>query len=41
VIFNKVKPLSGDGTVPASPLLKRTRFTLAAGTTMPLVEDDV
>jgi alkaline phosphatase D len=41
VIFNKVKPLNTDGTAPASPLLKRTRFTLTAGTTTPLVEDNV
>ncbi len=41
VTFNKVKPLNGDGTVPASPLLKRTRFTLDAGSTTPLVEDNV
>jgi alkaline phosphatase D len=41
VVFNKVKPLNADGTVPASPLLKRTRFTIAAGSTTPLVEDNV
>ena len=41
VVFNKVKPLNADGTAPASPLLKRTRMTLAAGSTRPVVEDNV
>jgi alkaline phosphatase D len=41
VIFNKVKPLNADGAAPASPLLKRTRITLAVGSTTPLVEDNV
>jgi len=41
VIFNKVKPLNTDGAAPASALLKRTRFTLTAGMTTPLVEDNV
>jgi alkaline phosphatase D len=36
-----VRPLNPDGTAPADPLLKRTRFTLLAGTTTPLVEDNV
>jgi alkaline phosphatase D len=34
-------PLNADGTAPASPLLKRTRLTVAAGSMTPLVEDDV
>jgi alkaline phosphatase D len=41
VLFNKVKPLNADGTAPASPLRKRTRITLAVGSTTPLVEDNV
>ena len=41
VVFNKVKPLNADGTRPASPLLKRTKITLAAGSTSPVVEDNV
>ena len=41
VMFNKVKPLNADGTKPASPLLKRTRITLALGSTSPVVEDNV
>ena len=41
VMFNKVKPLNADGTRPASPLLKRTRITLALGSTSPVVEDNV
>lgn len=41
VMFNKVKPLNADGSKPASPLLKRTRITLAAGSTAPVVEDNV
>ena len=41
VMFNKVKPLNADGSKPASPLLKRTRITLAAGATSPVVEDNV
>ncbi len=41
VMFNKVKPLNADGSKPASPLLKRTRITLAAGSTTPVVEDNV
>jgi alkaline phosphatase D len=41
VMFSKVKPLNPDGTKPASPLLKRTRITLAAGSTSPVVEDNV
>ncbi|MES2130273.1 MAG: alkaline phosphatase D family protein, partial [Pseudomonadota bacterium] len=39
VLFNKVKPLNADGSKPASPLLKRTRITLALGSTTPQVED--
>jgi alkaline phosphatase D len=41
VWFNKVKPLNADGTKPASPLLKRTKMTLAVNTTSPVVEDNV
>ncbi len=41
VMFNKVKPLNADGTKPAAPLLKRTRITLALGSTSPVVEDNV
>jgi len=40
VTFNKVKPLNADGSLPASPLLKRTRITLAVGSTTPVVEDN-
>lgn len=41
VTFNKVKPLDSDGTVPASPLLKRTRMTVTAGSLVPVIADDV
>ena len=41
VMFNKVKPLNPDGSKPASPLLKRTKITLALGSTTPVVEDNV
>ena len=41
VMFSKVKPLNADGSKPASPLLKRTRITLAVGSTSPVVEDNV
>ncbi len=41
VMFNKVKPLNADGSKPASPLLKKTKITLAIGTTTPVVEDNV
>ena len=41
VVYNKVKPLNSDGTAPADPLLKRTRITLAAGSTTPVIEDNV
>ena len=41
VYFNKVKPLNTDGSVPLDPLAKRTRITLLAGDTTPLVEDNV
>lgn len=41
VVFNKVKPLNPDGTKPAAPLSKRTRITLAAGSTTPTVADNV
>ena len=41
VMFNKVKPLNADGTKPASPLLKRTRITVQAGSHTPVIEDNV
>ena len=41
VTFNKVKPLNPDGTVPASPLLKRTQMTLSAGSLVPAIADNV
>ena len=41
VIYHKVKPLNEDGSLPASPLLKRTRITLASGSKVPVVEDNV
>jgi alkaline phosphatase D len=41
VVFNKVKALNADGTAPASPLLKRTRITVASGSSTPLVEDNI
>lgn len=41
VMLNKVKPLNADGTVPASPLLKRTRVTITSGNSVPLIEDNV
>lgn len=40
VVFHKVKPLNADGSKPASPLQKRTRITLALGSTSPVVEDN-
>jgi alkaline phosphatase D len=41
VVYNKVKPLNDNGTAPAQALAKRTRITLAAGSTVPTVEDNV
>jgi len=41
VTFNKVKPLDTDGTAPASPLLKRTRITVSAGSLVPVIADNV
>ncbi|MEN9868468.1 MAG: hypothetical protein RL748_4058 [Pseudomonadota bacterium] len=41
VWFNKIKPLNADGSKPASPLLKRTKITVAAGSNRPVVEDNV
>ena len=41
VVYNKVKPLQADGSAPASPLLKRTRITVAAGSVNPVVEDNI
>ena len=41
VTFNKVKPLNPDGTAPTSPLLKRTRMTVTAGSITPVIVDNV
>jgi alkaline phosphatase D len=41
VTYTKVKPLNADGTAPASPLLKRTRITVNAGSTTPVVQDNI
>jgi len=41
VTFTKVKPLAADGSAPAAPLLKRTRMTLAAGSHVPAIVDNV
>lgn len=41
VVFTKVKPLEANGAAPSSPLAKRTRITLASGSTTPRVEDNV
>ena len=41
VTFHKLRPLNSDGSAPTDPLLKRTRITLAAGSTTPLVQDNV
>lgn len=41
VIYTKMKPLTSSGTVPDSPVLKRTRITLAAGSKTPVVTDNV
>jgi alkaline phosphatase D len=41
VLFNKVAPLTASGAKPAQILAKRTRITLQAGSTTPLVEDNV
>ena len=41
VIYTKMKPLTSSGTVPDSPVLKRTRITLAAGSKQPVVTDNV
>ena len=41
VIYTKMKPLTSNGTVPDSPVLKRTRITLAAGSKTPVVTDNV
>jgi alkaline phosphatase D len=38
VVFSKVGPLGADGNAPANPLAGRTRITLAAGSTLPVVE---
>ena len=40
VMFHKVKPLNADGSKPAVPLLKRTKITLALGSTSPVVQDN-
>lgn len=41
VVFNKVKPLAADNSAPQQPLLKRTRITLAKGSTTPQIEDNI
>lgn len=41
VVYTKMKPLTSTGTVPDSPVLKRTRITLAAGSKTPVVTDNV
>ena len=41
VVYTKVKPLQADGNAPASPLLKRTRITVASGSNTPVIEDNV
>jgi alkaline phosphatase D len=41
VVFNKVEPLGADGSAPASALGSRTRITLAAGSTQPVVEVNI
>ncbi|UUZ55429.1 hypothetical protein LP419_06830 [Massilia sp. H-1] len=41
VMFNKVKPLNPDGSKLTTPLMKRTKITLALGSTSPVVEDNV
>ncbi|RNF29757.1 alkaline phosphatase [Massilia aurea] len=41
VVFTKVKPLDANGAAPSAPLAKRTRITLASGSTTPRVEDNV
>jgi alkaline phosphatase D len=40
-IFNKVKGLNSDGSAPAAPLAKRTRFTIQSGVIAVNVEDGV
>jgi alkaline phosphatase D len=40
VTFNKVKRLDAVGNKPASPLFRRTRITLALGSTTPVVEEN-
>ncbi|WP_244816558.1 alkaline phosphatase [Caballeronia sp. Lep1P3] len=40
-IFNKMKGLNADGTAPQSPLAKRTRLTINAGTVAIAVQDNV
>lgn len=41
VVYTKMKPLTSSGTVPDSPVLKRTRITLAAGSKQPVVTDNI
>ena len=36
-----VSVLNPDGTVPASPLLKRTQITVTAGSLVPVIQDNV
>jgi alkaline phosphatase D len=41
VVYSKVKPLNADGTAPTEPLARRTQITLAAGSTTPVIVDDI
>jgi alkaline phosphatase D len=41
VTYTKVQPLNNDGTAPLVPLLERTRITLAAGSKVPSVADNI
>jgi alkaline phosphatase D len=41
VTISKVRPLIADGATPESPLLKRTRVTIGAGSLAPVIEDNV
>jgi alkaline phosphatase D len=41
VEFTKVRPLNPDGSKPAAPLAGRTRITVGAGTTTPVVEENL
>lgn len=41
VIFNKMKPLNSDGSVPGDPLASRTRIVLNAGSLVPVITTGV